>query len=72
MNDDQELKTNLSILNHMNANKRKPILNSSEAVTLRDIQFNTFYKNMFNPKTTNFDIKNMKRFIKRKINNDNL
>ena len=63
---------NLPILNHMNVNKRKSILNSSKAVTLRDIQYNTLYKDIFDSKTTNFDIKNMKRFIQRKINNDNL
>ena len=72
MNDDQESTKNLPILNHMHANKRKSLFNSTEVVSLRDVQYNNLYKDMFDSKTTSYDIKNMKRFIKRKINNDNL
>lgn len=62
----------LSLINPIHKTKESLLLSNTQHVKFLDIQFNNMYKQIFDSKCSNKDIKSMKRFIKRKLENDDL
>lgn len=62
----------LSLLNPMHKSQRQTLFSNTQYIKFLDVQFNNMYKQIFDSKSTNKDIKSMKRYIKRKIENDDL